>query len=76
MPQLSLYIDDATMEKVRNESSRQGVSISRFARTRLSEGISAWPSSFWGTYGAATPDFSLTEKLDAELDGPLPSFDD
>ena len=76
MPQLSLYLDDATMEKVRNESSRQGMSISRFARTRLSEGVSAWPSSFWGTYGAAAADFSLPEELDASRDGSLPSFDD
>lgn len=76
MPQLSLYLDDATMEKIRNESSRQGVSISRFARTRLSEGVSAWPSSFWSAYGAAASDFSLPEELSTELDGPLPSFDD
>lgn len=76
MPQLSLYLDDATMECLRAESSRQGMSLSKFARTRLSEKPSAWPSSFWDTYGAADESFSLPSEPDAALDGPLPSFDD
>lgn len=77
MPQLSLYIDDKTMDELRKAADEQGVSLSRYARTVIQErGRSAWPDAFWRTYGALSDDgFVIPKELDEALDGALPSFD-
>lgn len=78
MPQLSLYLDDETMDRLREDAAREGVSLSRFARMKICEQKSAhWPESFWGTYGALNDEtFVLPEKLDFAMDAPRGSFDD
>ena len=78
MPQLSLYLDDAAMESLREDAAREGVSLSRFARMKICEQrATRWPESFWDTYGALTDEtFVLPEKLDFATDAPRGSFDD
>ena len=65
MPQLSLYVDDATMETLRTSAQGEGVSMSKYAagliRDRAQQG--GWPQGYWeSVYGCLTDDvdFSLT----------------
>lgn len=76
MPQLSLYLDDATMEALRNDAGNAQVSLSQYARQLIqNRADSAWPASFWTTYGALSdPSFVEQPELDASLDE-IPSFD-
>ncbi|CDD68010.1 putative uncharacterized protein [Eggerthella sp. CAG:368] len=77
MPQLSLYLDDTTMDVLRRSAEKEGVSLSHYARRLIQDqASSAWPVSFWGTYGSVKDDsFVAPEELDPELDGELVSFD-
>lgn len=76
MPQLSLYLDDATMEALRSDAGRERVSLSQYARSLIrGRAESAWPAGFWGTYGALNdPTFTVPAELNASLDAPV-SFD-
>lgn len=76
MPQLSLYLDDATMESLRSDAGCENVSLSQYARELIqNRAESAWPKSFWATYGALDdPTFAEPPELDASLDEPV-SFD-
>lgn len=77
MPQLSLYLDEPSMESLRERSKREGLSISKYARIQLARSGGTWPASFWNTYGALEDDsFTVPDELDASLDGKLPSFDE
>ena len=49
MPQLSLYLDEPTMEMLREKSSRAHQSMSRYVTgsfARVGKGA-AWPSGYW-----------------------------
>ncbi len=76
MPQLSLYLDDATMEALRSDAGRERVSLSQYARQLIRERAeSSWPAGFWDTYGALSdPTFTVPAEPDASLDTPV-SFD-
>lgn len=77
MPQLSLYLDDESMESLREESKREGLSLSKYARVQLARTNGTWPVSFWSTYGSLDDEtFTIPEESTTLLDGPLPSFDD
>ena len=48
MPQLSLYLDDITMDVLRRSAEKEGVSLSHYARRLIQDqASSAWPVSFW-----------------------------
>jgi hypothetical protein len=58
MPQLSLYIDDDTMEMLRDGAKAEGVSLSRYAADAIVERHSGaarrdeWPAGYWeSVYG-------------------------
>lgn len=74
MPQLSLYIDDATMETLRLSAQGEGVSMSKYAagliRDRAQYG--GWPQGYWEDVYGSLDDETFTIAKDA-LD---PSFDD
>lgn len=72
MPQLSLYIDDETMEVLKKSAGERDVSLSRYARDLISsQSESAWPSDFWDAYGALkNGSFVVPEELDPSLDSP------
>ena len=53
MPQLSLYLDDDTMDILRQDATREGVSLSKHASRVIRENnVSAWPKGFFDLYGA------------------------
>ena len=73
MPQLSLYVDDATMETLRTSARGEGVSMSRYASNLIRERAQngGWPQGYWESiYGCLDDtDFGdLDEGLHAELD--------
>ena len=74
MPQLSLYVDDSTMETLRISARGEGVSMSRYAsnliRNRAQSGN--WPQGYWENiygclYGESCFD-DLDEGLNSKLD--------
>ena len=77
MPQLSLYLNSATMNTLRCNAARENKSLSRFVAELLERPYeNAYPSSFWATYGAMTdPTFVVPDDIDPSIDGPVPSFD-
>ena len=76
MPQLSLYLDDSTMEALRACSQREGVSLSKYVGQLIKDhAVPGWPMGFWDTYGALNDDsFVVPEELDAALDGVLETW--
>lgn len=76
MPQVSLYLDEDTMETLRKEAGREQISLSQYTRRLVqNKAEQAWPASFWSTYGALDdPTFVEPPELDAWLDEPA-SFD-
>ena len=76
MPQLSLYLDEEAMAQLRTDACRENKTLSSYVRDALTSRASAWPESFWKTYGALKdPSFQLPDNLDEAWDRPTPSFD-
>ena len=79
MPQLSLYIDDATMETLRVSARGEGISMSKYAarliRNRAAYG--GWPQGYWeSVYGCLNEDLSFEDDvLNADLDDACDWFD-
>ena len=73
MPQLSLYVDDATMETLRSSALAEGVSMSKYASNLIREQgkTGGWPQGYWDSvYGCLDDELSID-------DGDLhPEFDD
>ena len=74
MPQLSLYLDDATMETLRHAALAENVSMSKYAssliRDRAQHG--SWPQGYWERVYGCLADVSM--RID---DGDLhPELDD
>ena len=76
MPQLSLYLDDQTMETLRNDAAREGTSLSKHARHLISNNASsAWPAGFWDLYGSIDdPTFVRPPDEPYDLDDPCDFF--
>lgn len=80
MPQLSLYLDDVTMNLLRSDARRAGKSMSRYAAD-LIRGHSAamgWPAGYWDSvYGCLGDDdlASVDDDLHPELDDSCDWFD-
>ena len=77
MSQLCLYLDDATMSKLRCESEKANRSLSRYVSDLINEQriASAWPEGYWSIYGALKdPSFVVPAELSLSADGPLPEF--
>ncbi len=72
MPQLSLYINDASMERLRRSAHEQGVSLSRCAAEAINARCSTgWPEGYFELYGAlADGSFVAPAELDYALDAP------
>ena len=76
MPQLSLYLDDDTMDILRQDATREGVSLSKHASRVIRENnVSAWPKGCFDLYGALDAEtFVAPPELSWEDDSY--SFDD
>lgn len=77
MPQVSLYLDEPSMENLREDAAHAEVSLSKYVaqliQNRRERG--EWPQGYWDIYGALKDEsFQVPEDSDASLDGPLPSF--
>lgn len=79
MAQLSLYMDEASMDSLRVDAAKAGLSLSSYARevleTRHEVGC-AWPEGYWDSiYGSLIdPSFVVPPELDPALDGPIPEL--
>ena len=73
MAQLSLYVDDSTMEDLRRDAAREGKTLSKFVagvlRDRDTNGL--WPPGFFDLYGVCADDtFVEPPEIPWEFDAP------
>lgn len=72
MPQLSLYLDEPTMEELRADAAEAGLSLSKYVTGLIREKKThrGWPEGYWEqVYGCITdPTFVVPPELDADLD--------
>lgn len=72
MAQLTIYLDEETARKARLAARREGVSLSRWARTRLGEAADegrVWPAGFHDLYGSiADSTFQVAEDTPVAYD--------
>lgn len=80
MSQLSLYLDNATMAILQEQSQRSGLSLSKCAAAsiRASRQQHSWPVGFFDLYGCAKDDdsFRRPDQGSPELDDDPSSFFD
>ena len=73
MPQRSLYLDDPMMEGLRQDASREGKTLSKYAAGVLRERKehNGWPPGVFNLYGACDDDtFVVPPEIPWELDAP------
>lgn len=83
MPQVSLYVDDETMGKLRQDAKREGVSLPKHVASRLKANDRYGTSSglpedyFRNLYGFLSGDDSFVRppQLDYSLDVPRSAFE-
>jgi hypothetical protein len=72
MAQVTLYIDDATQQRLREAAARRKVSQSQFVAELIRKATaSEWPPEVLALAGSI-PDFPLAEALRADLPPDLP----
>lgn len=53
MPQLSLYIDDDTLKKIKKEAKKSNLSISQWVRRRINDSFEKnWPNNYFDLFGS------------------------
>lgn len=69
MPQLSLYLDEPTMESLRRDAAQAGTSLSKYVVGVLHEHAEAprWPDGFFELYGSCD-DEAFVEPPDSPFD--------
>jgi len=72
MPQLSLYIDQETLDRVTERAGSENVSVSKLVTTILARDLSdTWSQEFLDTYGSIQdPTFVVPDEIDPSLDVP------
>ena len=71
MPQVCIYLDDATMDILQNQAKQRKLSLSRCAAEdiRASAQARGWPSYFLDLYGSISdPSFERPSQGNPELD--------
>ena len=77
MAQLSLYVDDSTMEDLRRDAAREGKTLSKYTAGVLRERKerNGWPRGFFNLYGACDDDtFVAPPDVPFDLD-PIPALE-
>ncbi len=76
MSQLTIYLDEASMKDVRRSAKREKVSVSLWARKRLSEAIRhTWPRDYFELFGALRDsDLARPPQGDLTADSPRKSL--
>ena len=72
MPQLSLYIDEKTLRKLKVAAKIERLSISKYAAKKLNEILNdKWPEHYGELYGSIRDDtFSVPKASAFERDAP------
>ena len=53
MSQLTIYLDDVSMRKVKTSAQKAKMSVSRWARTKLTEASThEWPADYFRLFGS------------------------
>lgn len=71
MPQLSLYLDEPTMEMLREKSSRAHQSMSRYVTGLIRESGEGcgWPAGYWdNVYGCLKDPTFVVPEEEGDLD--------
>ncbi|WP_319560697.1 hypothetical protein [Marispirochaeta sp.] len=64
MPQLSLYIDKTTLQKIETAAKLEHLSISKYVVKKLNESMfNAWPENFENLYGAIDDESFGVERM-------------
>ncbi len=72
MSQLTIYLDEASMKEVKKSAKREKISVSLWARRRLSEAIRhTWPRDYFELFGALR-DSDLTRPPQGDLSANTP----
>ena len=67
MPQLSLYVNDASLSQLRTRAQASGCSLSKYVATLVeNDGPTGYPAGFFKLYGSLT-DISLERPTDDAL---------
>ncbi len=63
MPQLSIYIDENTLQEIKKCAEIENLSISKYVVKTLNEKISnSWPENYHKLFGAITDESFMVEK--------------
>jgi hypothetical protein len=70
MPQLSIYIDKATLNKLEQAAKNENKSISKWAVNRLKQSLDdRWPDNFFDLFGSIKDDsFRRQDQMSFEND--------
>ncbi|HAS83892.1 MAG TPA: hypothetical protein DCS43_14755 [Verrucomicrobia bacterium] len=72
MSQMTIYLDEASMTAIKRSAKRERVSVSNWARRRLSEAVRhAWPEEYFSLFGALR-NADLVRPSQADLAADLP----
>jgi hypothetical protein len=53
MPQISLYIDEATLKRVETLAKKEHKSISKWVRIRIKDSLeNSWPDNYFSLFGS------------------------
>lgn len=78
MAQVSLYLNDQALTRLRKDAKKEKRSLSSVVSQLLMERdqIVRWPEGYWDdVYGCLNDEsFQAPDEMDAALDGALPSF--
>jgi len=76
MPQISLYIDAETMQKVRKAAKMEDVSISSWVGKQVEKSLKAdYPAEFKNLFGSINDEsFTEPQQLSTEADAPREKF--
>ena len=79
MAQLSLYLDDQTMDTLRREAGEARTSLSRYVANVLREHTQnrGWPEGWFDLYGILADDDAFAEPEDPpfDIDRPVPALE-
>jgi hypothetical protein len=76
MPQISLYIDEATLRKIESAASRQHLSISKWVAEQIRSRVDPiYPKDFEDLFGSVSDDsFVRPEQHSYDSDSPREGF--
>lgn len=63
MPQLSLYIDEETLERLKRAAALEKVSLSKYVSRRIRQSVTdSWPPNYGALFGAIDDESFAAER--------------